>query len=102
MEAVQRTLRSPALVQASQELEAQSLNAIVAGFGFASAIAWMDVVRSLVSRISRQAGLASNGAGQSALIALLTTLLSVVVFMGLKRVSGRVSAPQPVVYAVGN
>ena len=102
MEAVQRTLSSPVIRQTTSQVEAQSLNAIVAGFGFASAIAWMDVVRALVSRASRQAGLVSNGGTQSVLIALLTTLLSVVVFTGLSRVSSRVTAPAPVVYSVGN
>ena len=102
MEAVQKTLRSPAVRQTAGQIEAQSLNAIVAGFGFASAIAWMDVVRALVSHVGRQAGLSANGGTQSVLIALLTTLLSVVVFTGLSRVSGRVSAPAPVVYSVGN
>lgn len=102
MEAVQKTLRSPAIRQTTGQIEAQSLNAIVAGFGFASAIAWMDVVRALVSRASRQAGLVANGGTQSVLIALLTTLLSVVVFTGLSRVSSRVTAPAPVVYSVGN
>ena len=29
----------------SQELETQSLNAIVAGFSFAAAMSWMDLVR---------------------------------------------------------
>ena len=36
MEAVQKTLSSPVLRQATSQLEAQSLNAIVAGFGFAA------------------------------------------------------------------
>ena len=102
MEAVQRTLRSPAVRQTTGQIEAQSLNAIVAGFGFASAIAWMDVVRALVGRASRHAGLVANGGTQSALIALLTTLLSVIVFTGLSRVSGRVNAPASVVYSVGS
>ena len=29
----------------SQELETQSLNSIVAGFSFAAAMSWMDLVR---------------------------------------------------------
>ena len=35
------------------QLEGQSLNAVVAGFSFASAIAWMDVVRALVAMVVR-------------------------------------------------
>ena len=101
MEAVQKTLNSQLLRQAGTQLETQSLNAIVAGFGFASAIAWMDVVRSIVARVGKQAGLSSNGATQSAMIALLTTLLSVVVFMVMSRLSKRApkEAAAPV-YAV--
>ena len=99
MEAIQRTLRSPAIRQTSAQLEAQSLNAIVAGFGFASAIAWMDVVRALVSRVGKRAGLNANSGTQSVMIALLTTLLSVVVVAALNRAGRRVSVAPPV-YAV--
>ena len=35
----------------SQELESQSLNAIVAGFSFAAALSWMDLVRWLVNQV---------------------------------------------------
>jgi hypothetical protein len=31
------------------QLEAQSLNSIVAGFAFASAVAWMDLTRAIMS-----------------------------------------------------
>ena len=35
----------------SQELESQSLNAVVAGFSFAAALSWMDLVRWLVNQV---------------------------------------------------
>ena len=96
MEAVQKTLRSPVV----RQTQTQSLNAIVSGFGFAAAIAWMDVVRAMVARVGSQAGLKANGASQSVLIALLTTLLSVLVVAGLNRSgAGQFAAGAPV-YAV--
>lgn len=81
----------------AQELEGRSLTALVAGFSFASAIAWMDVVRAIVSQV-----IASNRQTPSALAmtALITTLLSILVFMLTSRLSSRVKAPQDPVYAV--
>jgi len=38
----------PAVLDFATQVESQSLNAVVAGFAFASAIAWMDVVRYLI------------------------------------------------------
>jgi len=35
----------------TQELETQSLNAIVAGFSFAAAMSWMDLVRWVISQV---------------------------------------------------
>ena len=59
-----------------------------------------SMIRSLVSRVGSKAGLKANGAGQSALIALLTTLISVLVVVGLNRAGRKVSVTAPV-YAVG-
>lgn len=80
------------------QLEGQSLNAVVAGFGFASAIAWMDVVRAVVGMLIR-----SNRQTPAALsmTAVMTTLLSILVFMIVSRVSKRVTQPAAPVYAVG-
>jgi len=80
------------------QLEGQSLNAVVAGFSFASAIAWMDVVRALVAMVVR-----SNRQTPGALTttAVMTTLLSILVFMLMTRLSRRVKAPQQPMYAVG-
>jgi archaellum biogenesis ATPase FlaH len=80
-----------------QAVEEQSLNTIVTGFSFAAALAWMDVVRALVSQVvSTQ----KNGVLNASLTALLTTLLSVVIFLVLSRVSKRVVKPAPAVFAV--
>lgn len=80
------------------QLEGQSLNAVVAGFSFASAIAWMDVVRALVAMVVR-----SNRQTPGALTttAIMTTLVSIMVFMVVSRVSKRVKQPSAPMYAVG-
>ena len=82
----------------SAQLEAQSLNAVVAGFAFASAIAWMDAVRWLISQIVKAP---KNGGTYALLTALFTTLLSIVVFVLIKNISkkGPKKMPSPV-YAV--
>ena len=82
----------------SAQLEAQSLNSVVAGFAFASAIAWMDAVRWLISQLVKAP---KNGGTYALLTALLTTLLSIIVFIVIQRVSKRApnKMPSPV-YAV--
>jgi len=64
------------------QLEAQSLNSIVAGFSFASAI--------------------KNGGQYYVLSALFTTLLAIVVYMVIKAVAVnvKINDPQQPVYAV--
>jgi Family of unknown function (DUF5654) len=81
------------------QLEAQSLNSIVGGFSFASAIAWMDVVRWIISQIVQ---VNKNGGQYYVLSALFTTLLSIVVFMLVKAVIKNVEVKEPTspVYAV--
>lgn len=81
------------------QLESQSLNAIVAGFSFASAIAWMDVVRHLISLIVQ---VSKNGTQYYVLSALFTTLLSIVVFLAIKMLvrNVQISEPTQPVYAV--
>jgi hypothetical protein len=81
----------------TQELETQSLNAIVAGFSFAAAMSWMDLVRWVISQIVK---VPKNGGTQYALTAILTTLLSIAVYMVVSGVSTRVSKPAHPVYAV--
>jgi hypothetical protein len=74
------------------QLESQSLNAIVAGFSFASAIAWMDAVRFLIAQIVQ---VSKNGAQYYLLSALFTTLLSIFVYMLVKAVATNVSIKEP-------
>lgn len=82
----------------SAQLEAQSLNSVVAGFAFASAIAWMDAVRWLISQVVKAP---KNGGTYALLTALLTTLLSIIVFIIIQRVSKRAPKKMPSpVYAV--
>lgn len=81
----------------SQELESQSLNAVVAGFSFAAALSWMDLVRWLVNQVVK---VNKNGGMNYTLTALFTTLLSIVVYLGISRVSTRVRKPAQPIYAV--
>ena len=81
----------------ARAVEEQSLNTVVSGFSFAAAIAWMDVVRAMVSNIVPTS---KNGVLKASLTAVLTTLLSVVVYMILSRMSKRVVRPSPPMFAV--
>ena len=81
----------------SQELESQSLNAVVAGFSFAAALSWMDLVRWLVNQVVK---FSKNGGMNYTLTALFTTLLSIVVYLAVSRVSNRVQKPSQPLYAV--
>ena len=81
----------------SQELESQSLNAVVAGFSFAAALSWMDLVRWLVNQVVK---VSKNGGMNYTLTALFTTLLSIVVYLAVSRVSNRVHKPSQPLYAV--
>ena len=80
----------------SQELESQSLNAVVAGFSFAAALSWMDLVRWLVNQVVK---VNKNGGMNYTLTALFTTLLSIVVYLSISRVSTRVQRPSQPLYA---
>jgi hypothetical protein len=88
---------SAQVINVASQLEAQSVNAVVAGFSFASALAWMDVVRFIIGQLVK---VNKNGAQYVLLTALLTTLLSIVVYMVLARFSKKVAAPAPPQYAV--
>ncbi len=80
-----------------RSLETQGLNSLVTGFSFAAAIAWMDVVRAVISRVI---SVNKNGVANATVVALMTTLLSVVVYMLLARISSRVQPPRQPIYAV--
>ena len=77
--------------------ESQSLNSIVAGFSFASAIAWMDVVRWIIANLIK---VNKSSGAFTVLAAVLTTLLSIVVYMLLSKVSPKVQQPQSAIYAI--
>lgn len=79
------------------ELETQSLNSVVAGFSFAAALSWMDLVRWTIHQVVK---VQKNGGLNYALTAFFTTLLSVIVYMVISRISKRVQKPAPAVYAV--
>jgi hypothetical protein len=81
----------------TQELEAQSLNAIVAGFSFAAALSWMDLVRWIITQLVK---LPKNGGAQYFFTAVLTTLLSIIVYITVSRVSTRVTKPAQPVFAI--
>jgi hypothetical protein len=83
--------------QVATEFEAQSLNAVVAGFSFAAALSWMDLVRwatHQVVKVNKNSGL------NYAITAVITTFLSIIVYMLLSRASKRVVKPVAPIYAV--
>lgn len=81
------------------QLESQALNSIVAGFSFAAAIAWMDVVRWIIQQV---VSVGKNGGQYYLLSAIFTTLLSILVFMIVKTFVKNVDIkePQQPIYAV--
>jgi di/tricarboxylate transporter len=81
----------------TQELQTQTLNSIVGGFSFAAAMSWMDFIRWTITQIVR---VPKNGGTQYALTAVLTTLISVIVYMVISRINGRVTKPAQPVYAI--
>ena len=81
----------------TKELQSQSLNSVVAGFSFAAAISWLDLVRWAINQIVR---VQKNGGLHYGLPALFTTLLSVVVYLVISRFSPGVKKPIAPVYAV--
>ena len=95
MSAVTTALQTVDIV--TQELQTQTLNSIVGGFSFAAAMSWMDFIRWITTQIVK---VPKNGGTQYALTALTTTLLSVIVFLIISRINGRVTKPAQPVYAI--
>lgn len=83
--------------QVASEFEAQSLNAVVAGFSFAAALSWMDLVRWMTHQVVK---VQKNSGMNYAITAIVTTLLSIVMYMLLSRASKRVVKPTAPIYAV--
>jgi len=73
------------------QLETMSLNSIVGGFAFASAIAWMDVVRWIIAQVVH---VSKNGGQYYVISALFTTLLSVIVYMFISSVAKNIKIRQ--------
>ena len=72
-------------------IEAQGLNSLVGGFSFASALAWYGVVQAVIEKYVKQ-----GPSIQAHLVAaLLTTLLSILVFIILKRFIKNVEIKEP-------
>ena len=87
-----------ATMSIAQQLESQSLNAIVAGFSFASALAYMDLVRWMITQVVK---VNKNDGYYYLLTALLTTLMSIVVYMLVKQfLKPDLKAPSAPIYAV--
>ena len=83
--------------QVATEFEAQSLNAVVAGFSFAAALSWMDLVRWATHQVVK---VNKNSGMNYAITAIVTTFLSIIVYMLLSRASKRVVKPVAPIYAV--
>ena len=81
----------------SSQFETQSLNAVVAGFSFASAIAWMEAVRWLLAQV---VNVPKSGGSYVFLTAVFTTFLSIIVYLILSKISKKVAPPSSPVYAV--
>jgi hypothetical protein len=81
----------------TQELQSQTLNSIVGGFSFAAAMSWMDFIRWTITQLIK---VPKNGGLHYALTALLTTLLSVIVFMIISQINTTIKKPAQPVFAV--
>jgi hypothetical protein len=79
------------LVSLATTIEAQGLNSLVGGFSFASALAWYGVVQAVIAKYVKQ----GPGIQAHLLAALLTTLLSIFVFILLKRFVTNVEIKEP-------
>ena len=72
-------------------VEAQGLNSLIGGFSFAAALAWYGVVQAVIEKYVKQ----GPGIQAHVLAALLTTLLSILVFMALKMFVKNVEIKEP-------
>jgi len=81
----------------TQELQTQTLNSIVGGFSFAAAMSWMDFVRWVITQLVK---VPKNSGSQYVLTAILTTLISIIVFMIISRINGQVKKPAQPVFAI--
>jgi uncharacterized membrane protein YwzB len=81
----------------ASSVETQGLNSLVGGFSFASALAWYGLVQAIIEKYVKQ----GPGIQAHLLAALLTTLLSILVFMLIKNFyRPDLKEPQQAVFAV--
>jgi hypothetical protein len=72
-------------------IEAQGVNSLLNGFSFASALAWFAVVQAIVQKYVKS----SADIKGYTVAALLTTLLSIIVFMLAKKFITNVEIKEP-------
>jgi len=72
-------------------IESQGLNSLIGGFSFAAALAWYGVVQALIEKYVKQ----GPGVKAHVIAALLTTLLSILVFMLAKKFITNVEIKEP-------
>ena len=84
------------IVDLAKSVEGSSTTAIVAGFSFASAVAWMDFVRFAIDQM---VNVKKNGGKYLFITALATTLVAAMVLMTIRLFRKDVKQPQ-VMYAV--
>jgi hypothetical protein len=82
---------SSAISALALTVESQGINSLIGGFSFASALAWYGVVQAVIEKYVK------SGPGIQAhlMAALLTTLLSIIVFMVLKKLAKNIQVNQP-------
>jgi flagellar motor component MotA len=74
------------------EVESIALNSIVGASGLVAALTWLDVVRNVVARVIK---VPQDTLGHSIIAALLTTLLSVIVYMIIKYTARNITVQKP-------
>jgi hypothetical protein len=72
-------------------IESQGINSLINGFSFASALAWFAVVQAVIEKYVKT----GSGVKAHLIAALLTTLLSIFVFMIAKKFIKNVEIKEP-------
>jgi len=74
------------------EVESVALNSIVGASGLVAALTWLDVVRTLIAQVIK---IPHDTLSHSLIAALLTTLLSVLVYMIVKYTARNITVQKP-------
>jgi len=74
------------------EVESVALNSIVGASGLVAALTWLDVVRTLIAQVIK---VPQDTLSHSLIAALLTTLLSVLVYMIVKYTARNITVQKP-------